>query len=133
MAKTFMEMVREAQSAVEAIEPEDLKAKLDRGEEVLVIDVRDVIDIVEGGSIPGAVAISLGTLGYKADPSMPEGMRHEALGDFDQQIATTCFVGAISSMGAKLLQDLGYTNVTYVKGGTSGWSSAGFDIADFEE
>ena len=131
MSKTFMDMVREAKGEVKSISPADLQAEMGKDQKMLVIDVRDAADIAADGIIPGAAAISLGTLGFKADPSMPEPMQHAELGDFDRPIAVTCTMGAMASLGGKLLQDMGYTNVTYVEGGTNGWKDAGLNVDEF--
>lgn len=126
MAKTFMESVQEAQAQVEAVAPADVP------EGALVIDVRDAADIAEGGIIPGAAAISLGTLGFKADVTLPAEMQHPELGDHDREIVVTCKMGAMASLGAKLLDDMGYKNVRYVEGGTEGWKEAGLAVDNFE-
>lgn len=126
MAKTFMETVQEAQAQVDAVAPGDVS------EDALMIDVRDKEDIAKTGIIPGAIPISLGTLGYKADVTLPEEMQHPELGDHDREIVVTCTIGAMASLGAKLLQDMGYKNVTYVAGGTNGWKEAGKPVDAFE-
>ena len=81
--------------------------------------------------MPGALAISLGTLGFKGDVTMPEEMQHPELGDHDREIVVTCTIGAMAALGAKLLADLGYTNVTYMEGGTVAWKEAGLDVDEF--
>ena len=126
MAKTFMETVGEAKAQVEGVVPADVS------KDALVIDVRDRADIAKSGIMPGAEAISLGTLGYKADVTLPEEMQHPALGDHDREIVVTCTLGAMASLGAKLLQDMGYKNVKYVDGGTNAWKEAGLPVDDFE-
>ncbi len=126
MAKTFMESVQEAKGQVAAVAPADVP------EGALVIDVRDAADIKAGGIIPGAEAISLGTLGFKGDVTMPAEMQHPSLGDHDREIVVTCALGAMASLGAKLLQDMGYNNVRYVDGGTQGWKDAGLAVEDFD-
>jgi len=126
MAKTFMESVAEAKSQVGAVAPGDVS------ESALIIDVRDKDDIAASGIVPGAVPISLGTLTFKADTTVPEAMQHPELGDHDREIVVTCTVGAMASLGAKLLQDMGYKNVTIMDGGTNGWKEAGRPVDDFE-
>jgi len=125
MAKNWKDTVAEAQAQVSAVAPADVS------DSALVLDVRDAADIANTGIIAGAIPISLGTLGFKADPSMPEEMQHPELGDLNREIAVTCTVGAMASLGAKLLEDMGYTNVTYIEGGTNGWKEAGRDVDDF--
>ena len=125
MAKTFMEMVGDAQTQVSGVHASEVP------ETALVIDVRDRTDIAATGIVPGALAISLGTLGFKGDVTMPEEMQHPELGDHDREIVVTCTIGAMAALGAKTLQDLGYTNVTYMDGGTLAWKEAGLEVDAF--
>ncbi len=125
MAKTFMDMVDEAKAHVDGINAPDVS------ETALIIDVRDRGDIAATGIIPGALAISLGTIGFKGDVTMPEDMQHPELGDHDREIVVTCTIGAMAALGAQTLQDLGYTNVTYMEGGTLAWKAAGLDVDEF--
>lgn len=125
MAKTFMEMVGEAQSQVAGVPAAGVS------ETALIVDVRDRADIEATGIVPGALAISLGTLGFKGDVTMPEEMQHPELGDHDREIVVTCTIGAMAALGAKTLQDLGYTNVTYMEGGTLAWKEAGLEVDTF--
>lgn len=125
MAKTFMDMVGEAKAEVAAVDPADVS------ETALIVDVRDRSDIAATGIIPGALAISLGTLGFKGDVTMPEEMQHPELGDHDQEIVVTCTMGAMAALGAKTLTDLGYNNVTFMEGGTSAWKEAGLEVNEF--
>lgn len=125
MAKTFSESVEEAKNQVGSVAPSDV------GDDALIIDVRDAADIAAGGIVPGAVPISLGTLTFKADVTVPEEMQHPELGDHDRDIVVTCAVGAMASLGAKLLQDMGYRNVRYLEGGTNGWKEAGRPVDEF--
>lgn len=125
MAKTFMESVQQAQAQVDAVAPADVP------DGALIVDVRDAADIAAGGIIPGAVPISLGTLGFKGDVTLPAEMQHPELGDHDREIVVTCTIGAMAALGAKLLDDMGYNNVRYVEGGTNGWQEAGLPVDDF--
>jgi len=120
-----MDMVDEAKAEVSAVESSQVS------DSALIIDVRDRDDIAPTGIIPGALAISLGTLGFKGDVTMPEEMQHPELGDHDREIVVTCTIGAMAALGAKTLQDLGYTNVTYLEGGTLAWNEAGNDVDEF--
>lgn len=125
MAKTFMEMVGEAQANVAGVAAGAVS------ETALIIDVRDRPDIAATGIIPGALAVSLGTLGFKGDVTMPEEMQHPELGDHDREIVVTCTIGAMAALGAQTLQDLGYKNVTYMEGGTLAWKEAGLEVDEF--
>ena len=77
------------------------------------------------GIIPGAVNVSLGTLPIRADQELPEAMRNADLQDRDRPIITTCGGGGQASLAAKVLKDMGFTNVSILEGGTNGWKDAG--------
>jgi rhodanese-related sulfurtransferase len=124
MAKTFMQRVEEAQAEIPVISVDEAQRRL-REENAVVIDVRDAADIAATGIIADAHPVSLGTLLYKADHSLPEEWRDPVFNDRDRQIITICGIGAMASIAAKELKDLGYTNVAILEGGIQGWQSAG--------
>ncbi len=132
MTKRFMNSVQEAQSQVTAISPSELVSAWQDDPDLLVIDVRDEKDIANTGIIPGAIPISLGTLGYKGDDTLPESFWDKRLIAHKQDpIIMTCLMGAMASLGAKQLQEMGYDDVRYLKGGTLGWKEAGYEVAVF--
>jgi rhodanese-related sulfurtransferase len=125
MAKTFMERVSEAQAEIPVISVDEAEERLASDPNTVVIDVRDASDIAASGIIPGARHVSLGTLLYKADHTLPVEWQDPAFADKDRPIITTCAIGAMASIAAKELKDMGYTNVTILEGGTQGWKDAG--------
>ena len=125
MARTFMERVQAAQAEIPVIGVEEAKRRLSEDPRTLVVDVRDAADIAATGAIPGSRHVSLGTLLYKADHSLPTEWQDPELADYDRPIVTTCGIGAMASIAAKELKDLGYTNVAILEGGTQGWIDAG--------
>lgn len=91
----------------------------------LVVDVRDAQDLSGTGIIPGALNVSLGTLPLRADQELPEDVRNPELQDRERPIITTCGAGGQASLAAKVLKDMGFTNVSILEGGTNGWKQAG--------
>lgn len=91
----------------------------------LLIDVRDAADIPTTGVPAGGVNISLGMLPIRADRELPEEWLDTRLQDRSCQIITTCFAGMMSAIGAKVLKDMGFTNVRYMEGGMDAWKEAG--------
>ena len=128
VAKTFMQMVGEAKSEVPSAAPKDVRARQQQG--ALVIDVQEPEGVKENGAIPGSMNVPLGVLPIKADTELPEGMREARLQDRDQEIVVTCAAGGQAALGAKTLKDMGFTNVSYVEGGTRGWKEAGLPTED---
>lgn len=126
MAKTFQQMVNDAMGEVPTISPAEARRRMQQDQRTLVVDVRDAADINATGMIPDALNISLGTLTYKADNEVEEAWREPALRDRNRPIITTCEIGPMGALGAKLLKDMGFANVAVLEGGTQAWKDAGF-------
>lgn len=125
MAKSFLEMVAEAKAEVSGLSPQEAQARAQQNPNALVIDVRQAEDIAETGAIPGSINVPLGVLAIKADQELPAAITDARLQDRDQEVIVTCAAGGQASLGAKTLKDMGFTNVSYVDGGTRGWKAAG--------
>jgi len=116
--KTLKEMLGEARQVIPEQPPAEIKKRLDAGEPVVVIDVRDP-DEYRDGSIDSATNISRGFLEFRigtvaAEPSTP--------------VVLYCQTGLRSMLAAKSLHDLGYTNVTNLQGGFQRWAQSGLPI-----
>jgi rhodanese-related sulfurtransferase len=127
MAKTFRQMVAEGREGTPMLSPQEVERRMKEEAGTLVVDVRDSDGLAGTGIIPGAINVSLGTLPLRADQELPEAMRSPDLQDRDRPIITTCGGGGQASLAAKLLKDMGFTNVSILEGGTSGWKQAGLE------
>jgi rhodanese-related sulfurtransferase len=125
MAKTFNQMVKEALAQVPTVSPTEAEKRLQDDPNTLVIDVRDAADFATTGTLPHAMNISYGSLTYKADNEVPEDWREPQLKDRSRPIITTCDLGPLGALGGKLLHDMGFTNVSILKGGVQAWKQAG--------
>ena len=128
MPKTFGQMVSEAMAAVPALSAAEASLRQQADASTLIVDVRDAADIPVTGLIAGAAPISLGSLTYKADAEMPESWRDARLADRSRPILVTCYTGEMASLGAKLLKDMGFTNVWVIAGGTVAWKETGLPM-----
>ena len=127
MAKTFMQMASEAMAAVPSVSPHEARKRLQDDPDTLLIDVRDLDMIRETGMAEGAIPISNGALPLRADQELPEAMRNAELQDRNRPVITTCGGGGQASLAAKVLKDMGFTNVSILEGGTNGWKQAGLE------
>ena len=125
MAKSFMQMVEEARAEVDILSPTEAQKRLTQDPDALVVDVRDAADIASTGLAPGGVNISLGMLPVKADQELPQELRDPRLQDRSRQLIVTCQTGANAARGAKLLKDMGFTNIFLMDGGMRAWKAAG--------
>ena len=125
MSLSFMQIVEAAMANVEGISPADAQQRLEKDPNALLVDVRDAGDIASTGMVSGGMNISLGMLPIKADLELPEDWRESGLQDRSRQVITTCQLGPNAAIGAKLLKDMGFTNVAYMDGGMEAWKAAG--------
>ena len=125
MSLSFMQIVEAAVANVEGISPVDAQQRREQDPNALLVDVRDAGDIASTGIVSGGMNISLGMLPIKADLELPEDWREPGLQDRSRQVITTCQLGPNAAIGAKLLKDMGFTNVTYMDGGMEAWKAAG--------
>jgi adenylyltransferase/sulfurtransferase len=116
--KTLKEMLAEARQVIPELAPAELKKRLDAGEAVAVVDVRDP-DEYRDGFIEGASNISRGFLEFRigatvSDPTTP--------------IVLYCQTGLRSVLAAKVLKELGYQNVLNLQGGFQRWAQSGLPV-----
>src|SRR5215468_2619954 len=113
--KTLKEMLAEARQVVPEQGPADLKRRLEAGEPLALVDVRDP-DEYRDGHIEDAANISRGFLEFRiggavADPATP--------------VVLYCQSGLRSMLASKVLKDLGYSTVINLKGGYQKWVQSG--------
>ena len=128
MAKTFRQIAGAAMQAAPSVTPEEARARMDADPDVLLVDVLDLADRRALGQPEGATPISVGMLALRADHEVPEHLRDERLQDRDLPVITICGNGPLSAIGAQTLQEMGFTDVSYVAGGRAAWAQAGFPL-----
>ena len=99
---------------------QELKQKLDEGEDILVLDVRAADDFVDAqGHIAQARNLPLEEL-YT---------RHDELIDYlEKPITLVCRTDRRSVKAARFLTQKGYADVHIVKGGMTEWNNKGFAV-----
>jgi rhodanese-related sulfurtransferase len=95
----------------------DLKARLDAGEGLFLLDVRTPEEFRQDGHVAAATLIPLGELGSRLS-ELPS----------DRPIACICRSGNRSTTACTDLAARGY-DVTNVTGGMNAWAAAGFPVA----
>ena len=124
--KTFPELLEEANAEIKSVSPEELKQKLDN-KEIILVDVRSK-DVIEAeGQIEGSVHVPRDMLEFHADQRPDNPLRKEEL-DPEKKIVVYCGVGGQGTLSTKTLQDMGYSDVSNLTGGTKAWVEAGFNL-----
>ena len=91
---------------------DELKARMDQGEKINLIDVRERHEFAEG-YIAGGKLVPLGKI---------QTMQVEDLEDLkEEEVVVYCRSGRRSMMACMVLEQLGFTNTTNVEGGILDW------------
>ena len=120
MSNSVKDMLSAANSSVPKISPQDAVALIQRGQ-VLVVDVRDGLEIQSTGKVQGAKHVARGMLEFRADPDSPY---YDKEFSRDKTVIVYCASGGRSALAGKTLQDMGYKDVRNL-GGFNDWAENG--------
>ena len=111
----FLKLAQEAKQHVKETNVDEVKKRLDRGEKLMLIDVREESEFAKG-HLPGAIHLSKGVIERDVEKTFP---------DTNKELILYCGGGFRSALAADNLQKMGYTNVISMDGGFRGWKEAG--------
>jgi molybdopterin/thiamine biosynthesis adenylyltransferase/rhodanese-related sulfurtransferase len=112
---TFDTLLREIRGKTPEIEPAALDVALRGTRRPALIDVREPDEHAQG-MIPGTLHIPRGFLELRIERNVP---------DRETPVVIYCASGTRSVLAARSLGELGYTNVSSLAGGFTGWKRAG--------
>ena len=115
-AQKFLALVNDAKKRVKESNVADVKQRLDAGEKLVLIDVREESEWARG-HLPGAIHMGKGVIERDIEQRLP---------DAGTKVVLYCGGGFRSALAADNLQKMGYTNVESMDGGWKGWLDAGF-------
>jgi len=118
MPTTYTDLISEIRKRTRQVSLEELKRRLESGEKLTVLDVREK-DEWRGGYIPGAVSLPRGFLEIQAEQKLPDKNAH---------IVAYCAGGTRSALAAATLQELGYSNVETANPGFVRWKDLGYPV-----
>ena len=116
MAKTYKQLMEEARQVIPEAPVEEVKTRLDRGEQWTLLDVRERDEYREG-HLEGALSLPRGFLEIRVEETVPE--KHTP-------IIAYCAGGVRSLIAARTLKEMGYENVMSMTGGYTAWKNAGY-------
>ena len=114
----FLQIVEDARRRIREVSIDDVKAKLDRGEPFLLVDVREESEYGKD-HLPGAVHMGKGIIERDIEERVPE---------LDTELVLYCGGGYRSALAADNLQKMGYTHVISMDGGIRDWRTKGFPL-----
>jgi rhodanese-related sulfurtransferase len=107
----FLKIVDDAKTRVRETSVDVVKAKMDRGEKFLLVDVREESEFAKD-HLPGAVHLGRGIIERDIEARVPE---------LDAEMILYCGGGFRSALAADNLQKMGYTHVISMDGGIRDW------------
>ena len=114
----FLKIVDDAKKRVRETDVETVKSRLDRGDKVNIIDVREDREY-DADHLPGAVHLGKGIIERDVEEKYPA---------LDAELILYCGGGFRSALAADNLQKMGYTNVISMDGGIREWRERGYPL-----
>lgn len=121
ITKSAMDIVKAAMANVPAITVAEALELVGSPDHVFV-DLRDGMEQVTTGTIPGAVASSRGMMEFHIDPESPA---HKPELNQDKTYIFYCASGGRSALAAQVAMDMGLSPVLNLTGGVGAWKKAG--------
>ena len=114
----FLQIVEDAKKRVREVGIDDVKARLDRGDQFVLVDVREESEYAKD-HLPGAIHLGKGIIERDIEERVP---------GLNTPIVLYCGGGYRSALAADNLQKMGYTKVLSMDGGIRGWREKHFPL-----
>ncbi|MGA3089126.1 MAG: rhodanese-like domain-containing protein [Terriglobales bacterium] len=114
----FLKIVNDAKRRVRETSVEVVKARLERGEKFVLVDVREDLEF-DADHLPGAVHLGKGVIERDIEARYP---------DLGTELVLYCGGGFRSALAADNLQKMGYSNVISMDGGIRDWREKGYPL-----
>ena len=114
----FLKIVGEAKRRVRETNVDEVKARLDRGDQFVLVDVREDREF-DADHLPGAIHLGKGIIERDIESTYP---------DLETPLVLYCGGGFRSALAADNLQKMGYTNVISMGGGIRDWREKGYPL-----
>ena len=114
----FLKIVDDAKTRVRETNVDTVKARIDRGDKLLLVDVREESEFAKD-HLPGATHMGKGIIERDIEVRVPE---------LNTEVILYCGGGFRSALAADNLQKMGYTNVISMDGGIRDWREKGFPL-----
>jgi rhodanese-related sulfurtransferase len=114
----FLKIVDDAKTRVLETNVDDVKARMDRAEKFVLVDVREESEFGKD-HLPGAIHLGKGIIERDIEARVPE---------LNTELVLYCGGGFRSALAADNLQKMGYTNVISMDGGIRDWREKGYPL-----
>ncbi|MYD42789.1 MAG: rhodanese-like domain-containing protein [Gammaproteobacteria bacterium] len=128
--KNIFGMVEEVKKNIENLSLSDLDQEIENQNDLLLLDIREMQEYVDLGTIPNAINAPRGMLEFWADPESPY---YRDYFDEQKRIVLFCAGGGRSAFAVKALKEMGYQDVAHLEEGFNGWAKSGRGVENTTE
>ena len=114
----FLKIVEDAKTRVRETTVDEVKARLDRGDKFVLVDVREESEF-QKDHLPNAIHLGKGVIERDIEQKVP---------DTNTPMILYCGGGFRSALAADNLQKMGYTQVLSMDAGIRGWREKGYPL-----
>ena len=125
--KNVFAEVQALSNQIENLSVDDFLGELRDREDLLLLDLRELQERVDLGTIPGSKHVPRGMLEFWADPESPY---YRDYFDEHKRIVVFCAGGGRSVYATLALEDMGYRDVAHLAEGFRGWKESGQTVED---
>ena len=125
--KNIFAEVQAVKRRIENLTVEQFKSEREQNPDLLLLDIREIQERVDLGTIPGALHAPRGMLEFWADPAsvyFRDWFRE------DRRTVLFCAAGGRSALAVKALRDMGFKDVAHLEVGFDGWREGGEAVED---
>ncbi|MBZ0165062.1 MAG: rhodanese-like domain-containing protein [Notoacmeibacter sp.] len=123
MKRGVKELLDQANAEIVAVTPAE--AASEQGDDVVLVDLRDIRELHRDGRVPGAYHAPRGMLEFWIDP---ESKYHKEIFSSGKTFIFFCAAGWRSALATKTAQDMGLEPVKHIEGGFGAWKEAGLPV-----
>ena len=125
--KNIFAEVQTVKRDIENLTIEQLNAEIEKNPDLLLLDIREIQERVDQGTVPGALHAARGMLEFWADPAS---VYYRDWFREDRRTVLFCAAGGRSAFAVKALRDMGFKDVAHLEVGFNGWREAGEAVED---
>jgi len=131
MTKTFKQLIADTLPYIQEIFPWDVEEIIESNPDVVLVDTREQ-DEIDALHIKNSIFAPRGILEACCDWGYAETIP-KLVSARNQQVVVICRSGNRSALAAKVMQEMGYSNITSMKTGIKGWNDSDYPLQDKQE
>ena len=125
--KNIFADLEQKKAGIENLSIEALIDELKTKDDLLLVDLREIQERVDLGTIPGSTHVPRGMLEFWASPASPY---YRDYFQEDRRTVVFCAGGGRSVLAVLALEEMGFTDVALVEEGFRGWKEGGHEVED---